>query len=388
MNQKIFLLDEHDRLEVLEESGYSSEDLLQGLLARYPDLLAGDQMSDSSPRRWLLISREAGVPSEQDAGDRWSIDHVFLDQDAVPTLVEVKRSSDTRLRREVVGQMLDYAANAMAYWPAERLRSSFEVAHATEDADALVRELLGAREDDETIVEDFWQRVDTNLRAGRLRLVFVADVIPPELRRIIEFLNEQMEAEVLGVEVRQFRSGVSGRTTLVPKVIGLTATAQLKRSVPASPKRSSPWDASSLLEKIRSSDHPKDAPTTEALLEWARGQGLTLVGGTGSKGASLYFAVNDPSGATRRPFYLYDDSQTLFHFQFAELGGVLDTVNQRRTLARELRERAGVELDAERSYPSIRLAGLRSKQSLAGFLSVLRELLENVRQHDKQSMTS
>ena len=28
-----------------------------------------------------------------------------------PTLVEVKRSSDTRIRREVVGQMLDYAAN-------------------------------------------------------------------------------------------------------------------------------------------------------------------------------------------------------------------------------------------------------------------------------------
>jgi hypothetical protein len=34
-----------------------------------------------------------------------------FDQNAVPTLVEVKRSSDTRIRREVVGQMLDYAAN-------------------------------------------------------------------------------------------------------------------------------------------------------------------------------------------------------------------------------------------------------------------------------------
>jgi hypothetical protein len=31
-----------------------------------------------------------------------------LDQDAVPTLVEVKRSSDTRIRREVMGQMSDY----------------------------------------------------------------------------------------------------------------------------------------------------------------------------------------------------------------------------------------------------------------------------------------
>ena len=31
----------------------------------------------------------------------------------MPTLVEVKRSSDTRIRREVVGQMLHYAANAV-----------------------------------------------------------------------------------------------------------------------------------------------------------------------------------------------------------------------------------------------------------------------------------
>jgi hypothetical protein len=50
----------------------------------------------------------------------------FVDQDGIPTLVEVKRQSDTRLRREVVGQMLDYAANAVVYWPVEQLRAEFE----------------------------------------------------------------------------------------------------------------------------------------------------------------------------------------------------------------------------------------------------------------------
>jgi hypothetical protein len=51
----------------------------------------------------------------------------------VPTLVEVKRSSDTRIRREVVGQMLDYAANAVVYWPLERLRATFEASEGAED---------------------------------------------------------------------------------------------------------------------------------------------------------------------------------------------------------------------------------------------------------------
>lgn len=64
-----------------------------------------------------------GIPGEEGGGERWSVDHLFLDQDAIPTLVEVKRSSDTRIRREVVGQMLDYAANAVVYWPAESIRA-------------------------------------------------------------------------------------------------------------------------------------------------------------------------------------------------------------------------------------------------------------------------
>jgi hypothetical protein len=71
------------------------------------------------------VGREAALPDADDATGRWSVDHLFLDQDAVPTLVEVKRSSDTRIRREVVGQMLDYAANRVVYWPLDQLREFF-----------------------------------------------------------------------------------------------------------------------------------------------------------------------------------------------------------------------------------------------------------------------
>ena len=96
----------------MTQQPYESEALLQRLLATHPSVLAGDQFNIAEPRRWLLVSREAGVPCEIGGPDRWSLDHLFVDQDSIPTLVEVKRSSDTRIRREVVGQMLDYAANA------------------------------------------------------------------------------------------------------------------------------------------------------------------------------------------------------------------------------------------------------------------------------------
>src|SRR4051794_7602489 len=110
----------------MTEQLYDSEDVLQRLLEDHPGLLAGDQFPGDEARRWLLVSREAGIASEEGGSARWSIDHVFLDQSGIPTLVEVKRSTDTRIRREVVGQMLDYAANAVVYWPVDELRRRFE----------------------------------------------------------------------------------------------------------------------------------------------------------------------------------------------------------------------------------------------------------------------
>jgi hypothetical protein len=198
----MFLLSGDD-LVPMHEQAYDSEDRLQEWLAKYPDLLVGGDQLAGSPRRWLLVKREAGVPDQEAGGSRWSLDHLFIDQEAVPILVEVKRSEDTRIRREVVGQMLDYAANGVVYWPADRTRANFEARCAQEgkDADEVFRDSLG----DELEPERFWDEVEQNLRSGRIRMVFVSDVIPPELRRVIEFLNERMNpTEVIGVEIKQY----------------------------------------------------------------------------------------------------------------------------------------------------------------------------------------
>jgi len=62
----------------------------------------------------------------------------------------------------------------------------------------------------------FWEQVDANFKAGRIKLVFVADEIPRDLARIVEFLKEQMRADVRAVELRWF-TGEGGVTTHEPK---------------------------------------------------------------------------------------------------------------------------------------------------------------------------
>jgi len=106
-------LNKHGRLVPLTEGRYETEAVLQELIAQYPETPAGEQGG-----ALLLVRREAAVYDDQDVNAHGSLDHLFLDSDGVPVLVEVKRSTDARIRREVVGQMLDYAAGA-ANWKVE-----------------------------------------------------------------------------------------------------------------------------------------------------------------------------------------------------------------------------------------------------------------------------
>jgi len=231
-NDSIFLINAEGVLEKIPHTQYESEDLLQGLVENYPEIIVGDQIDPDKPPRWLLIKREVGIPDSEGSPDRWAIDHLLLDQSGKPTFVEVKRSSDTRIRREVVGQMLDYAANATIYWPTNRIRAlAAEESGGLDKLDIRLSEFLNAEEDEEGSpdVESYWESVDRHLRNGEVRLLFIADSIPTELRRIIEFLNEHMPlVEVLGVEVRLYEG--QNIRALVPRVIG-------QRVIPPRPTR-------------------------------------------------------------------------------------------------------------------------------------------------------
>lgn len=225
MAERIYVMKDAGSLEPLTEKPFDTEDILQALIADHPELLDGEQIRPGDPRRWLLVTREKGIADAPDSANRWSVDHLLLDQDAVPTFVEVKRSSNTEVRRSVVGQMLDYAAHATKTMGMAAVRRDFEAGRG-ENADDVLLDFLkpDADGDPGAVVGAFWERLATNLAAKRLRLLFVADRIPDELARVVEFLNEQMPAiEVLAVEIKQFQGG--SLRTLVPQVIGRTAAS-------------------------------------------------------------------------------------------------------------------------------------------------------------------
>ncbi|MBL8810489.1 MAG: hypothetical protein JNM43_09965 [Planctomycetaceae bacterium] len=378
MSGRIYLLGDDDKLIPMEEAKYDTERLLQELLAKYPDLLAGEQMNPEEPRRWLLVTREMSVPDEDEGAGRWSVDHLFLDQDAIPTLVEVKRSTDTRIRREVVGQMLDYAANAVVYWPVEQIQSKFQWRCESEGGDP-EEELAGFLRGS-CAPDDFWVNVKTNLQAGRVRLVFVSDVIPTELRRVVEFLNAQMDpAEVLAIEVRQF---VGDRMkTLVPRVLGQTESARQKRSATTSTDFG--IEASEFLRQVDEGRSKDEANTIRRLIDWARNAGLRDNFNQRAKGSSFTPAL-DHDGGRVFPVSVQQKGMVVIQLRWLKDHEPFVSIPKRNELLRRLQELPELRTtdSSLEGYPKIPVSVLKDEAQFQKLKAILDWIVEEIRTSD------
>ena len=356
MASGVFVLKDN-ALVSMASARFANEAEFQDLLARFPELLSGDQIDPSVPRKWVLVRREKAVPANENGVGRWSLDHLFLDQDGVPTLVEVKRETDTRIRREVVGQMLDYAANCVVYWPVAGLQADFETtceAQRRSSSEAL-SDLLGPGASEGA----FWLRVKTNLEAGRIRLLFVADVIPPELRRIIEFLNKQMDpAEVLGVELRQFEG--QGLRTIVPLVVGQTLQ---KASPPGGPERA--WDEDLFFTDLSARRPAPEVKVARHIVDWMKSSGGKLWFGTGRQDGSVSTGFTRKDGIQLYPAILWTYGRLEWQFKAMMGRPFFNDIEHRRELMNKLNAMRGVSISEEQisKRPAISLAVLTSSPS-------------------------
>lgn len=81
--------------------GKSLEDALQTFLEKYPQIIPGKQIDPvtGDPPHFVLLRREMPVGG-------WSLDHLYVDQRAILTLVETKLFQNPESRREVIGQII------------------------------------------------------------------------------------------------------------------------------------------------------------------------------------------------------------------------------------------------------------------------------------------
>lgn len=196
-----------DRISASNEEGFVNEDDLQALIARNHSLLCGDQITPEDPRRWILVDREFKVSANPEGAYRWQMDHLFIDQDGLPTIVEAKRGDNREKRRTIVGQVLEYAAYSTLF-PRKDIRAMFEA--NTGDPISAMNQLLG-QSASKTHIDDFWIKVTENMAKGRLRLLLIADRLPDETCRVARFLNDRLrDIDVFAIEVKNPDAAVTG----------------------------------------------------------------------------------------------------------------------------------------------------------------------------------
>jgi hypothetical protein len=331
---------------------------LQRLLYNNPNLLPGDQIRPESPRRWFLIKREMPVQDPGTGGDRWSVDFFFADQNAMPTFVECKRFLDTRSRREVIGQMLEYAANGQYYWDRGFIRQMAEqtAKEQNKDIETSFRQLESEVED----VDRFFEVMETNLREGQIRLIFFLEEAPPELKSIVEFLNKQMErSEVLIVEAKQFE--LDGVRVVAPALFGYTEQARLiKKTITITSARQ--WNEDEFFLEMRKNVNESEALIIRKFYDFCQNRGFSIKWGKGQVTGSLNVAI--PRVFPKSIFQITTDGAIYINFGWLKGDESVDRYVD--FFASELKDKVNLKLPANfrDKFPSYKSSVWTSKEGL------------------------
>lgn len=258
---------------------------LQDILEKNLDLIPGDQINPEDPRRWICVKRELPIEDPTTGDNRWSCDFLLPDQSGIPTLVECKRFMDTRSRREVVGQMFDYAANGSHYFSRDVV-TEYLAEEASRRGSSIEGLLQSLSPDSGESLDEFLDLVENNIKQGQVRLVFFMEEARPELRSIVEFLNSQLErTEMLIVEAKQFQSGT--QRFVSPSLWGYTEQARtIKKSVTVTARSGSRkrWDQESFLSAVKDSCSAEVSGAIVGVFQKAVStEGLEVGWGSGAK---------------------------------------------------------------------------------------------------------
>jgi len=194
-----------------------SEEWLQDLLDRAPQLLPIRDVDERVDVPLTSLGREVATP----AGP---IDNLFISRNGYLVVVETKLWRNPEARRQVVAQLIDYAAQLRRWRYA--------------DIDNVVRE--GARTRGRTLWEvvspegieepEWVDRVSENLARGRMTLLVVGDGIRSEAEALADLVGNRPDFHfrLALVEMRVFRLA-SGDQVVIPAT--LARTSEIERAV-------------------------------------------------------------------------------------------------------------------------------------------------------------
>jgi len=269
----------------LNEEPFLEEARLQRLLEENPELIALDEVD---PGATPLIP----IGSEVSLGGQ-ALDLLFIDASGRLTAVEAKLRKNSQVRREVVGQTLEYVSY-LSTWTVEDVERQAERYFSGTSTperfkgmslySAMCSSASGAGAEVLPDEDEMRTRVAEKLNSKDIRAIIAVDRVVDPLRRIVTFLNGVSSVTALLLEVLEYRAPDDTRLASI-NVYGVSERLR----TPASQR--GVWDEARFLEKLRAQARSELAAAVEMLFRFIQEEADSVIWGSGLEDGSAGFGV-------------------------------------------------------------------------------------------------
>ncbi len=276
-----------------QQVSYGREADLQQILADHPSLIPG--------------VGEAAIACKELQSGAGPADLIVIDQAGGLTLVECKLASNRQVRREIIGQMFDYAS---AFW--RMPMDEFEQRWLARAGRSLSDSVASAN-------PDFASAVAANLAEGRFNIVLAVDAINDDLKRIVEYLNATSGPATSVIAVEYKRLITEHTEILMPMIYG-EELAQAKAA--AFERAQERWTEGECRAWMVAHD-PSNLERFDVLLQEARQRDIPFVGSVksmkGTPAGSLQVPLDDDGQVGNVYVYHYTAASTSIELSFTRV---------------------------------------------------------------------
>ncbi|MFC1713855.1 hypothetical protein ACFL6S_09310 [Candidatus Poribacteria bacterium] len=179
-------------------SNQQADDSLHDLIRQMPEFISIEDLEPEGASMKLCIEHSSANDAEDDGG------LIGIDDNGRITIVECRVANDSSIRREILGQALEYAANLwqMPYEEFDDMVVRSEGSSLVE----LMSERIPAKEWSE---EAFRDAITDTLNRGNFRLIMAIQEMTDKLKQVIKFLSARgaLSFETYALEIQRFCEG-------------------------------------------------------------------------------------------------------------------------------------------------------------------------------------
>jgi len=357
LNMKVLVRKQKEKGWIsLPSEGYSGEAHLQEILFRDPDIVpVEDISSDTELSPIKLMLKEVGLPGSG------ATDLVGIDKNGNIYIIETKLARNPEVRRQVIGQILEYAAflhEKGLDWLDDVVKKQKKVS---------ISEYFDKLNDPDWDKESFEQNLRDNLNSGTFKLFIAVDEMNPDLQRIINYMENVLSMEIYALELRYFKDK-DGMEILVPNVHG-------GKKKP--PKPLPTWDWDRFVEDAKKKVDAATLATLQKLYEFSLQLGKVDFGKGRTYGT---FRVWLPYKNDEINLYVITSTGKGNWFGFKSMVGkqvdkglISEYIKQLKSLGFKLDEKKHVEV-----YPTFETAILNQEEKFSEFKKYTNELKEKL----------